>query len=69
VAADSPLADTCVCGSAAWHKLLGDRVLWCRKCGSTRPIFETHWHIPLDRAGDVPPPTFDAEEAPTKPGG
>jgi hypothetical protein len=68
VAADTPLADTCVCGSTAWHKLLFDRLLWCRKCGAVRPIFEGHWQIPLDRAGDVPPPTFEPDEVPTKPG-
>jgi hypothetical protein len=68
VAADTPLADTCVCGSSAWHKHLNERVLWCRNCGAARLIFEPHWQIPLSRAGDVPPPTFDADETPTKPG-
>lgn len=66
--ADTPLADTCVCGSAAWHKHLHERVLWCRKCGAARIIFDPHWQIPIDRAGDVPPATFDADEIPTKPG-
>jgi hypothetical protein len=47
---------------------LNERVLWCRNCGAARLIFDPHWQIPLSRAGDVPPPTFDADETPTKPG-
>jgi hypothetical protein len=77
MSSDVPVADTCVCGATNWHKLVGgtdtepSRVLWCRRCGAIRLIFEEQWQIPLDRAGDMPrslphPPSDD--ERPTDPG-
>jgi hypothetical protein len=33
--------------------LEASRFLWCRQCGALRAIFDTHWQIPLSRAGDV----------------
>ena len=66
---DVPLADTCVCGVAHWHKFAGpsDKVtrggsgslsaassfLWCRNCGALRFMFEARWQIPLSRAGEI----------------
>ena len=67
---DVPLADTCVCGSADWHRPAGSveatlrtgssgrleasRFLWCRNCGAIRAVFDRHWQIPLSRVGDIP---------------
>ena len=82
---DVPLADTCVCGVSYWHRAAGgaetvvrpgvsgnleaSRFLWCRKCGSIRAIFEQHWQIPLDRAGDLARSVpLDSDERPTRPG-
>jgi hypothetical protein len=42
-----------VCGSNHWHTMV-DKVFVCRRCGCWRPLFETRWSVPLDRAGDVP---------------
>ncbi len=66
---DTPLADTCACGAAHWHKFVAPSekavregsgsmsaattFLWCRKCGALRFMFDPHWQIPLDRAGDI----------------
>ncbi len=49
--------------------LEASRFLWCRKCGSIRAIFDSHWQIPLDRAGDIARSVpLESEEAPTNPG-
>lgn len=82
---DVPLADTCVCGVTSWHRPVGPahgspssgssatltaaRALWCRKCGSVRFMFDDHWQIPLDRAGDVARSVpLSSDEQPTNPG-
>lgn len=72
---DVPVADTCVCGATNWHKVVGgspadpSRIIWCRRCGSIRLIFEDHWQIPLDRAGDLPRSVpLESDERPTDPG-
>lgn len=49
---DVPLSEVCVCGGAAWHRMI-DSVVWCRKCGAMRLISEKYWRVPLDRAGDL----------------
>jgi hypothetical protein len=49
--------------------LEASRFLWCKKCGSIRAIFESHWQIPLDRAGDLPSSVpLETDELPTNPG-
>jgi len=49
--------------------LEASRFLWCRKCGAIRAVFESHWQIPLDRAGDVPHSVpLETDEVPTRPG-
>lgn len=58
---DVPRSEVCVCGCRDWHAMI-DRVLWCRRCGCIRLIFERYWRVPLDRAGELsstvmPPPT------------
>jgi hypothetical protein len=83
---DTLLADACVCGVPNWHRLADNadaaerfgqreasRVLWCKKCGSIRAIFDTCWQIPLDRAHEVvcrapPPLENNDEDRHTKPG-
>ncbi len=81
---DVPLADTCVCGVSHWHRPAGPanplssgsssslpavRAIWCKKCGSIRAIFESHWQIPLDRAGEIARSVpLDSDEQPTSPG-
>jgi hypothetical protein len=45
------------------------RFLWCKRCGAIRAAFETHWQIPLDRAGDVAHSVaLETDENPTRPG-
>jgi len=75
---EGPRSETCVCGSTHWHALIGDRIVWCKKCGSLRVLFEPEWTIPLDRVGDMPRRALaevaeiaelaEEEEAPTSPG-
>lgn len=73
---DVPVADTCACGSARWHRITGseagiknDRFFWCRRCGALRFVFDAHWQIPLDRAGDLPRSiALEDDERPTDPG-
>jgi hypothetical protein len=84
---DVPLADTCVCGVPHWHKFIAPSeklakggsgsmsaatpFLWCRKCGCLRFMLESHWQVPLDRAGDVAhsvPLSEEPDEPPTSPG-
>jgi hypothetical protein len=84
---DVPIADTCACGSSHWHKFVAPSdvaarggsgsmsaatpFLWCRKCGSLRFMFDAHWQIPLDRAGEIArsvPFSAETEEPPTSPG-
>jgi hypothetical protein len=49
--------------------LEASRFLWCSKCGAIRAIFDSHWQIPLDRAGDIARSVpLDSDENPTKPG-
>jgi len=49
--------------------LEASRFLWCRKCGSIRAVFDSHWQIPLDRAGDVSRSVpLESDENPTRPG-
>jgi hypothetical protein len=49
--------------------LEASRLLWCRKCGAIRAIFDSHWQIPLDRAGDVARSVpLDSDDHPTHPG-
>ena len=66
---DTPLADTCACGTTHWHKFAAPSAaavkagsgatpaassfLWCRNCGSLRFMFDAHWQIPLGRAGEI----------------
>ncbi len=65
---DALLSETCVCGSSHWH-VMQERVLWCRRCGCLRLIFEGFWRVPLDRAGDLSTKIFALdEEPPTLPG-
>lgn len=84
--ADVPLADTCACGTADWHRPAGSveaairtgsssgnleasRFLWCRRCGAIRAVFDAHWQIPFDRAGDVARSVpLETDEVPTTPG-
>jgi hypothetical protein len=68
-ATDTPTADTCVCGSPYWHKMVDTAFIWCRRCGALRRVFESVWQIPLDRAGDIASsvPKGD-DETPTAPG-
>ena len=74
-------AETCLCGSPHWHKLVHEKVVWCKRCGAVRVIYhETLWYIPLDRAsvprmkgGTIPdmPRVADSQgvdETPTGPG-
>jgi len=49
--------------------LEASRMLWCRKCGSMRAIFDSHWQIPLDRVGDLARSVpLESDEQPTHPG-
>lgn len=68
--ADTPTADTCVCGGPHWHKLMDATYVWCRRCGALRRIFEGKWSIPLDRVGDIARsvPATSEDEIPTRPG-
>lgn len=50
--ADVPRSETCLCGGTHWHAMI-DRVLWCKRCGCLRFIFEDKWLVPLDRAGEL----------------
>jgi hypothetical protein len=47
-----PRSEVCLCGGSLWHAMV-DRVLWCRRCGALRLVFEKYWMIPLDRAGEL----------------
>lgn len=51
--ADVPRSEVCLCGGTQWHAMI-DRVLWCKRCGCLRFIFEEKWLVPLDRAGELP---------------
>lgn len=66
---DVPLSEVCVCGGTEWHTMV-DKLLWCRRCGCIRIIFESYWRVPLDRAGDVSSSTviIENDETPTVPG-
>jgi hypothetical protein len=48
--------------------MIGEKTLWCQRCGSIRRIFQTGWKIPLDRVGDIARSVLIPEEEPTKPG-
>ena len=65
---DVPLSEVCVCGGTEWHAMI-DRVIWCRRCGSVRLIFETYWKVPLDRAGELSSTVVvvERDEPPTNP--
>ena len=67
---DTPTAETCVCGGPFWHKLIDSTLLWCRRCGSFRRIFDGQkWNIPLDRVGDIARSVPGGEDdVPTSPG-
>jgi len=65
---DVPLNETCTCGIGDWHKMVTERVLWCRRCGALRLITERRWRIPLDRVGDLPSSASIPEEPATIPG-
>lgn len=55
--------------SGSSSSLLAVRALWCRKCGSVRFMFDSHWQIPLDRAGEIARSILlDDAEVPTNPG-
>lgn len=63
-------SETCVCGGSEWHMMV-DRVLWCRRCGCLRLVFERLWKVPLDQAGALPSSAIvidEREEPPTLPG-
>jgi hypothetical protein len=63
-------SETCVCGGNHWHMMV-DRVLWCRRCGCLRLVFEKNWKVPLDQAGALPSTAYIADERedpPTLPG-
>lgn len=63
-------SETCVCGGNDWHMMV-DRVIWCRRCGCLRLIFEKNWKVPLDQAGALPSAAFvvdEREDPPTLPG-
>lgn len=69
MAGDVLLADTCVCGSTHWHKIIDHVCVWCRRCGAIRLMFQSKWMVPLDRAGEIPRSTEGLpEEPPTMPG-
>jgi hypothetical protein len=51
--------------------MMVDRVLWCRRCGCLRLIFEKNWKVPLDQAGALPSTAYvvdEREDPPTLPG-
>lgn len=68
MAADSPTADTCLCGGTHWHTLVDKNYVWCRRCGAWRRLFEGRWLIPLDRAGELARSVPQGDESPTSPG-
>jgi len=68
MAQEGPEAETCVCGAAAWHTMVEGKILWCKRCGALRNVFQTRWRIPLDRAGELARSTEIPEEEPTRPG-
>ena len=63
---DVPLSEVCVCGGSLWHRMV-DRVLWCRKCGCMRLIFDRYWRVPLDRAGDLSSTVVVVDDATSTP--
>lgn len=65
---EGPESDTCVCGSTHWHAMKGPKILWCRRCGCIRALFEDKWSVPLDRVGDIARSVSVPDEEPTKPG-
>jgi hypothetical protein len=46
----------------------GPKILWCRRCGCIRALFEDKWSVPLDRVGDIARSVSVPDEEPTKPG-
>lgn len=67
---EAPHSDVCLCGGRQWHTMF-DRVLWCRRCGCLKFLFDNFWLVPLDRAGElassIPEPVAE-KEPPTDPG-
>jgi hypothetical protein len=68
MAEDVLTADTCACGSTNWHKLVDERIVWCRLCGSLRQVFQSRWLVPLEQAGKLSHTRFAEDETPTAPG-
>lgn len=67
---EAPHSEVCLCGVSQWHSML-DRVLWCRRCGCLRFLFNKYWLVPLDRAGELAASIsepLEEKEPPTDPG-
>lgn len=42
--------------------MMVDRILWCRRCGCLRLLFEKLWKVPLDQAGALPTTAYIVNE-------